>query len=348
MKPTVVELSRLVGNPNVYAVQSDDGTAYRPVWEPLTLDVLKKHLAGAFTVGTYIGHAVEEGTVARTLVFDFDNPDLDVARGNTISVEAALVKLGVSKVHMGVEFSGRKGYHIWVLLANYHPSPELRRLGRAACFLAQWEGEVNPKQDVVTKLGNLVKLPGGVHRATGKLGEFVTSFPVPMSDAKWEEVMSGLPAEQVRARVVSDNRFPCMEHIQEEGAPVGARNDQLFHLATMLRRSGLTAENVALVLTATNDKMEDPLDDWELSNLLESSRNSGPLCSRLPSDTHCGELCVLERTSGLYSRPGALRWAAPGERVVVEVEEHQEDTTVTVSHPDAKAGKFSLRKLEKT
>ena len=53
MKPTGKELMALVGNPDVYAVQHEDGS-WTPVRERLTPAVIRRHRAGDITVGTYI------------------------------------------------------------------------------------------------------------------------------------------------------------------------------------------------------------------------------------------------------------------------------------------------------
>jgi hypothetical protein len=123
-----------------------------------------------------------------------------------------------------------------------------------------------------------------------------------------------------------------MEAIQEEGVREGSRNIQLFHLATMLRRAGVSDDNVDLVVRRTNE-LGDPLDEQELSLLLESSKMSGPLCSSLPEERQCGELCVRARTSGLYTRPGQLRFASDGENVVVTLVGRKGDV-IEFSHDD--------------
>lgn len=129
MKPTLPQLRQLVGNPNAYAVQRTDGSWY-PVREALDDAVLREHLAGRKTVGTY----VLDKDKARTLVLDVDDePDsLAVAE----QLVDALHTLGIPRSMVGVEFSGRKGHHVWVVLQQFVDARELRRIGRAACALA--------------------------------------------------------------------------------------------------------------------------------------------------------------------------------------------------------------------
>lgn len=353
MKPTLGQLWRLVGNPSAYAVQRPDGSWF-PVRELITTAVLGEHLQERQTVGTYIGHAVEEyydttklTTVARTLVFDLDDNNEEHAH----DIVHALRELGIPDPNIGVEFSGKKGYHVWLPLQEYRPNTELRRLGRAALALARAMSatlspatEVFPKQDEVRDLGNLVKLPGGIHQVSGKQNNFITEFPLALSTMRWERALAALPEEVQARRAVSDTRFPCLESIQE-GVKEGGRNVQLFHLATMIRRAGVNDENTELVVRRAND-LGDPLEEEELATLLENSKAAGPLCTQLPDDVQCGELCIKHRMQGLYTRPGQLRFASAGEHVVVELTSH-EGNVVTLDHPDVTKMKASLTPRKK-
>jgi len=324
----VDQLQRFIGNPAAYAIQQDDGS-YKPVRKQVSGALLKQHLSGDITVGTY----VNVGEMARWLCFDVDTGD--DAREQADSVDLALREMGVPTYSIGIEFSGRKGYHVWVLSENYMPATELRRLGRGVLALAEVECEVFPKQDVAKDLGNLVKLPGGKHRVSGMDSEWLTEVPFPMSVLKWETlVVPNLPPELSGRRFTAGvtERFPCMEAILSEGATEGSRNNQLFHLATMLRRAGLTQEYTAMVVNDVNEK-GDPLDPFELDAILASSQNSGPVCDQLPEERRCGDLCIRARTQGLYTRPRQLANAAEGE-VVTVVLSSRAGKVVVLEHDD--------------
>jgi hypothetical protein len=129
--------------------------------------------------------------------------------------------------------------------------------------------------------------------------------------------------------------YPCVHDIQG-GVKEGGRNTHLFHLAVMLRRWSLLDENVEAILRKANDQSPDgPLDDAELEGILENSRYSGPVCNQLDDSVHCGDQCIIARHHGLYTRPGALKWAGVGEVVTVQVEERASDgTIVELTHPD--------------
>jgi hypothetical protein len=335
----VRQLRQLVGNPAAYALQQEDGS-WKPVRKPLGDSVLRAHVGLLKTVGTYVGHKVGSETIARTLVFDIDEMDKD----KTIrrAIHAALKEFGVPLSARSTEFSGSKGWHVWVVLDDYVPARDLRRLGRAVLAVAGVTCEVFPKQDEVRDLGNLVKLPGGVHQVSRRLYDFTKKVPRPMPVEDFEAILAELPEEQHARRAVSDTRFPCMEAIQADGAEEGSRNIQLFHLSTMLRRAGVDDEYTSLVIDDVNKKCSPPLDGGELEMLLESSKTSGPLCHLLPEDRQCGELCIRERTAGLYTRPGQLRHAAEGENVVVTMGERT-DEVVSLLHDDLKNAKGRLR-----
>ena len=132
-----------------------------------------------------------------------------------------------------------------------------------------------------------------------------------------------------------------MDAILSEGVEEGGRNNQLFHLATMLRRAGLTHEYVVQVIESVNEK-GDPLDPYELETILQAAENSGPICDQLPTERQCGELCIKAKTSGLYTRPRQLRNARVGENVVVTVLGHT-DNIVEIGHDDLEQAKGVLR-----
>lgn len=338
-KPSGKDLMALVGNPDVYAVQNEDGS-WKPVRERLTPKIIKRHRDGEITVGTYIVNPPDQ---ARTLVFDIDAKDEAEQDKQVNAIAKILVALGLKS---GVEFSGRKGYHIWVVADEYVDAAVLYRLGRGVREEAGYPAlEVFPKQTEVRDLGNLVKLPGGIHRVTGKPNNFIGALPEPNPAGYLMTCADQYPEVGMRSRKGDAPlviEYPCVHDIQE-GVAEGGRNTHLFHLAVMLRRWSLTDENVAAIVGRANDRSEPPLPSDELEQLLENSRWSGPVCNQLDDDVHCGEQCIIARHTGLYTRPGALKWAGVGEVVTVEVASRTAGgTTVELTHPDMTQGRAIL------
>ncbi len=159
---------------------------YSPVQEPLTPAVVRNHLLGTYTVGVYPIRL--DGTCTFfALDLDIDKaalgqahgrPDVGRALRDAVRAEAARllgVLRGLGLVPL-IEDSGYKGRHFWVFLDQPETAEVLHRLGRQ---LLAWQGpqvprglhlEFFPKQAGRSGkgLGNLIKLPLGIHRRTGR------------------------------------------------------------------------------------------------------------------------------------------------------------------------------------
>lgn len=319
----------------MYAIQHVGG--YTPFYERITPKVLARHLSGDITVGTYI---VWDTDKARTLVFDID--DLDEKKPKLIAER--LLELGVPSRSIAREFSGSKGFHVWVPTTVPVSAALLRHLGNAVTALAGVDCEVFPKQDKVHKLGNLVKLPAGLHRGSAQWSKMLDPWPQPMGPAVLKGILDGLPAPTMATSGERPEPLECMARIQE-GPGEGWRNHGLFHLATMLYRQGVSPENVALVVRATYDKMDQSdFSESEVEALLESASRSGPICSTLPKEIQC-EHCPVRHTKGLYTKPGQLAYGAEHELAVVEIGKRRKSGEVELIHPDLAFGLVTPKKV---
>lgn len=336
MKPNLAHLKRLIGNPEVLALQADNG-GYRPVELDGDLDAaLSRHLRGLSTYGTY----VVKGDEARTLVFDIDEPELEYAH----RIRDALQSLGVPGRSIGIEFSGKKGHHVWVVLWGFVPARELRHLGALVLLESEVACEVFPKQDSVPEggLGNLVKLPGGVHRVTGKPNNYIGPVPQPMSVEVFERLMKRLPPPPEPKRNGGPRvALECMAHIQA-GVSQGNRNIAMFQFLAHARRSSIDEDLLWDAAVRLNERSFDPpLSDQALESVFESSRDRGPICRQLSEEIRC-EDCPVLRSRGLYSKPGQVQNGAEGELVVVELGKKQRGY-VDFIHPDVTTAKAALR-----
>ncbi len=158
---------------------------YSPIREPFGPSVARAHLQGKRTAGVYL---VRHDDSVRFCVFDLDlrREAIAIAEGSRERVSALadlLQKAGTSLAgflgQLGIPFlyedSGQKGRHFWIFFGEPVPSSLARDLGTAV--RRAWRApdpslavEFFPKQDRVQDggLGNLVKLPLGIHQATGK------------------------------------------------------------------------------------------------------------------------------------------------------------------------------------
>lgn len=183
------------GREDVYARQwhraKDGQTGYTPVHEPLTPAVVRNHLLGTFTAGVY---PIRLDQTATWFAVDMDirRPALDQARRDAayarelrdltrrkgLELLAVMNELGFDPL---LENSGYKGRHYWVFLEEPEEAKVLHQCGRLLLAHLQQHVEQEfsleffPKQAQRTGkgLGNLIKLPLGIHRRTGYRSVFL-------------------------------------------------------------------------------------------------------------------------------------------------------------------------------
>lgn len=193
------------GREGVYAKQwvgQSGKHGYSPVQEPFTPHVAQKHLNGELTAGIY---PVRMDNSVLFMAFDFDitrealsakhlagrSQVLSRLMAWVQSVSQRLVDLGRSyQLHGLIEESGWKGRHVWFFFQEPTPAIAARRIGqwlldRLGPLPEHISVEFFPKQSRLEhdKLGNLIKLPLGIHRVTGKRCLFLDEKGRPFKDA---------------------------------------------------------------------------------------------------------------------------------------------------------------------
>jgi len=169
MKLTSQELYDLfINREDVFAVQSKKG-GYFPVKRKIEISDIDKHLLGDITLGVY---CLDKDSKVKWGCVDLDGDDLvDLKKKATIIFNL------FSDFKRMLEFSGRRGYHVWIFLekkqsAEYIKTMIRSRLGRVSLN----NYEVFPKQTCLNETrqyGNLVKLPLGKHLGSGKFSEII-------------------------------------------------------------------------------------------------------------------------------------------------------------------------------
>ena len=263
-------------------VGSGDKVHWRAVESQITLCLIRKHLEGRKTIGGY--SAVPGST--KHLVFDFDS--LHIAP--VLRLKAALLD---SEVEGCIEFSGCKGWHLWVFFQQMVPNSAVRGAGRAALAQAGLANvEMFPKQDVVSeeRPGSLIKFPAGVHQATGKRCVFVDEEGRPHGD-QFDFILSVKRTslaefrEKLGLSDVEPNRHtgehfggptpqqlkPCVEGLLRSGAEEGYRNEAGFLAACELRRIGVSKTGAGAALSTWNLRNNPPLRRDELQQILASA-----------------------------------------------------------------------------
>ncbi|MBF0500159.1 MAG: hypothetical protein HQM09_08500 [Candidatus Riflebacteria bacterium] len=199
MDNTFIEafLDQFAGREGVHALQcrlQKGEWGYRPIRKGLDPDQLKRHLAGDVTLGTYL---VRRDNSTRLMVFD-----LDVTRPFTLRYEKdPLERRRIKRLLMEqadrlyaladsvglpllAEFSGFKGLHFWTLYKEPLSCRQVRAVGnwlleRLDAPPRELHWELFPKQARVEPegLGNLVKIPLGIHGRSGKRSFLLSRGP---------------------------------------------------------------------------------------------------------------------------------------------------------------------------
>jgi len=153
-----------------YALQQTNG-AYYIQKHPLTIDLIKRHLKGELTIGTY---ALKPDNSVKWACVDIDGDEHEVWK---LYPEALIVYNCFNDFPRILEFSGRKGFHIWIFFtpnvtAQFAQLVVKARLNRPDLN----KYEVFPKQTTLSesrRYGNLVKLPFAKHKVSGKYSKIL-------------------------------------------------------------------------------------------------------------------------------------------------------------------------------
>jgi hypothetical protein len=183
------------GRTDVFARQwydeETDAQGYVPVRRPLLASDVQDHLKGNRTYGIYL---LDQESRVRVGVIDVDL--IPAFRGRKLSKDEydrrtreetyLVARLTELSAEVGLscvaEFTGGKGFHFWYPFEEWVAAASVRAALRG--LAARIEGDVScfqievfPKQDTLSgkALGNLVKLPLGVHRGTGKPSFFLAA-----------------------------------------------------------------------------------------------------------------------------------------------------------------------------
>lgn len=148
-----------------------------------TLALIEDHFNGTITLGAY---TVLPGNVVRWAAWDIDASDIKKAREIAKKLSDFLTEHGIPH---GIQFSGKRGYHIYVFFGEAISAEEVKKACEEirSVLALQKNGdpavEVFPKQGRLTDsnpLGNLLRLPLGAHPET----KVITTF---VGTEKWEE-----------------------------------------------------------------------------------------------------------------------------------------------------------------
>jgi len=209
------------GRRDIYAQQWFDErrrrSGYRPVREPLTPGVARRHLEGRITLGQYVlwpDESVSFGVIDLDLTADAlhewraergaDAPahEHPVLRSYSRSLREAAARLGLPLFAFD---SGSKGLHLWLFFRPRKPARVARVVlsqivGAAGPQPASIGIELFPKQDKPGPRGlsSLVKLPLGIHQVTLRSARMLDTSGAPIDDPLAAlEALQGCPDDVV-------------------------------------------------------------------------------------------------------------------------------------------------------
>ncbi len=227
-------LQAFAGREDTYARQwytrEQHRGGYTPVMAPLTPREIRNHLLGNETLGVY---CLRLDNTVNFMAVDLDITKSSLEAARTDPARAALIRhqlretaqilqtqlqeLGLPSI---LENSGFKGRHLWVLFAE--PQPAAVALVFGQLFLrmmtpnlpADFHLEFFPKQAETGNkgLGNLIKLPLGIHRRSGRRSVFLDNEGQTLERA--HEYLEQHP------RVSGDTLFAAIEALKALNLPV--------------------------------------------------------------------------------------------------------------------------------
>jgi len=257
-------LKRFFTGNNYYAIggkrtnsNGKEETVYSPMMEIPKERVVEQHLLGEVVIGAY---TLRPDNTVFWMCFDVDSSDLGKARDLTLKLSNLL-----QSIPHAIEFSGNKGYHLWVFFNKPAPAENVRALASemreavGAGISGDPHIEIFPKQDKLTDsnpLGNLVKVPLGLHPVTKNRSMFVLPY------TKWEEGTSLEPTEVLDKLCTLEEFASCLSGYEDPTEIIiqtlagfwieGQRHDLALFLSGWLATAGWDEEDAMGVIERLN------------------------------------------------------------------------------------------------
>lgn len=186
-------MSLFSGRKDVFARQwvdkKENKSGYVPVRQAMTLENVEEHVQGRMTYGFYLLQAdsrVRCGVIDADIIARLRSGKLAVEdkiilkRERTYMISRIRERSAEIGLEPVVEFSGYKGFHFWYFFSKPVDASLVRSVlidiaQPVDADISSFDLEVFPKQGKLNAkgFGNLVKLPLGVHRFTGKQSFFM-------------------------------------------------------------------------------------------------------------------------------------------------------------------------------
>ncbi len=254
------------GGEDNHSTSNGGGVAYSPVMSPPTENLIEQHLIGDIAVGAY---TLRQDSSVLWMAFDIDSTDREKAREATAAISRFL-----KDVPHTIEFSGRKGYHILIFFKKAVPAENVKNIGEEIRDLLGFRAsgethvEIFPKQGKVTEsnpLGNLLKLPLGIHPVSNVRSRFVSIL------GGWEDGDEIDPFGELAKFTTLEELSLCIEGYENPIETIvktltpfwteGSRHDLALYLAGWLANAGWEEEEALTVVELLQQEAGGDLDN---------------------------------------------------------------------------------------
>jgi hypothetical protein len=306
------------GRADTYALAYKRGKGYRPIKGKFTKNKLAQHLSGEISAGMYLIRP--EDSSVRVMAFDVDTDDKALCK----AIGQSLVR-DVPDTSILIEKTGGRGWHVWVFVDDWLPARLARAFMRSALdrISLEYPVELYPKQDRIRAdgLGNLIRLPGGIHHKTGETGTLYNAFGLEFElEDEPDPELPIEPAPLLAISMVAEKQLnkeqakmpdftgsgpgtlPCIDNFQN-GVGEGYRDEAMFRLSAYLHRQQIPVEAAWITLEKANENNKPPLSSSELSTKLNSAYSGGGYGLPCSSDlvgldsAFCNPTCPVYATS---------------------------------------------------
>ena len=194
-------LEAFSGREDIYSIETIVGTQKRKTEMqevPLTEQQIEEHLKGERTIGTYIQRP---NATVRYIVWDIDiskqfllkygntGAEFDACMKNAYRKALEIQKLLEEKgMHSYIEYSGFRGYHVWLFMSEWIPVRFANLLTESVDIVLTSEDAVsvecfpNKVRLKTGRFGQVIKIPYGIHVRSGKRSCFIDDNGEPITE----------------------------------------------------------------------------------------------------------------------------------------------------------------------
>lgn len=313
-------LSLFQGRQDCFGEQAGNG-AYYTQRKKLTQREVEKHLLGEKTIGIY---PLKKGKVTfAALDFDSKGPQ---AKEAVLYCQRWLNICGIPSF---IEPSGNKGIHLWIFFKKWVCADKVRKvLYHLLASMEEDTGihnteghpiEVFPKQSGGVDLGNLIKLPFGIHRVTGNTTRFVNcanevlllddllvspEISEDILDTIIDDIVVRVDATSAVSNAAQAQGLPCFSDMSNTSIVEGARHAIGFRRSVHLFKQGHSKDAAeAMMILWDKENCNPPIGQKTIKRNITSAYSGkyGFGCLDPIVQKHCNDSCPIYKKRHLQT-----------------------------------------------